>query len=408
VTTPTRRLVGWTAALLAMGALLAGCGQHARRASAPRRLSDGPVLQGPLSAETPSASTMALLRMHDAVWRTNFHRHAVPLGDFEPGGPPRDGIPPIDRPRYVGVRAADRFLALREPVLAVVVRGRARAYPFQILVWHEIVNDRLGGRPIAVIYCPLCNSALVFDRRVGGRTLSFGTTGKLRDSDLVMWDRETQSWWQQFTGEALVGDLTGRRLRALDSQTLSWGDFRRRYPRATVLSRRTGFDRPYGVNPYEGYDRRPGRPDLYGGHLDPRLPPRERVVAVFAGGRTAVIPFSVLARHPVIVGRLAGKPFVVFFEHGVASPLDATAIRAGRDIGTAGAFDPRVRGRRLRFAARGSAFVDAQTGTRWDITGHALTGPLRGAQLRQLRHDEQFWFALAAFVPHARLGFRER
>jgi hypothetical protein len=337
-------------------------------------------------------------------WRTDFSRQAVPLSQFVDGGPPRDGIPPIDRPRPVTLAAGDGFLSPREPVIAVAVDGQARAYPEQILVWHEIVNDTLGGRPIAVTYCPLCNSALVFDRRVAGRTLSFGTTGKLRNSDLVMWDRHTQSWWQQFTGTALVGRYTGTRLRGLDSQVLSWSQFKTTYPRGTVLSRNTGFHRPYGTNPYVQYDVVPEQPpDFYGGRVDPRLPPRERVVAVFAGRSTVVVSFSALARQPVVSGSVAGRPLVVLYQRGVLSALDARAIARSRDVGTAGVFDPRVHGRTLRFAAsRRGAFRD-QTGSTWDVTGRAIAGPLRGSQLRPLRHDEQFWFALAAFVPRARL-----
>ena len=190
-------------------------------------------------------------------WSTDFARRSVGLGEFKDGGPPRDGIPPIDHPRVVTQRQGDRFVDEREPVMVVEQGAAARAYPLQILVWHEIVNDRLAGRPIAVTYCPLCNSGVVFDRRVDGHDLTFGTTGKLRRSDLVMWDRQTQSWWQQFSGEALVGTLTGKRLRTLANQTLSWQDFKHIYPHGTVLSRDTGFVRDYGRNPYEGYDADP-------------------------------------------------------------------------------------------------------------------------------------------------------
>jgi hypothetical protein len=348
---------------------------------------------------------MEILRQRYPGWDTDFTKHAVPLSQFEDGGPPRDGIPPIDHPTAGGLSAGDRFLSSREPVITVEVNGQARAYPEQILVWHEIVNDRLDGRQVAVTYCPLCNSALVFDRRVPGRTLTFGTTGKLRNSDLVMWDRQTQSWWQQFSGTALVGRYTGTRLRALDSQVLSWAQFKASHPHGTVLLRPKGFDRPYGQNPYVGYDTVPtSRPNLYGGRLDPRLPPLERVVAVFAGRDAAVVPFSALARQPVVTGSVGGRPLVVLYARGVASALDERDIARSRDVGTAGAFDPRVRGRALRFAADGrDRFRDLQTGSSWDVTGRALAGPMRGARLRPQRHDEQFWFALAAFVPHARL-----
>lgn len=289
-------------------------------------------------------------------------------------------------------------------MIAVDIGGQARAYPEQILVWHEIVNDNLGGVPITVSYCPLCNSALVFDRRVDNRTLTFGTTGKLRDSNLVMWDRQTQSWWQQFTGTALVGRYTATTLRPLDSQVLSWAQFKTSYPHGTVLSRDTGFQRPYGSNPYPSYDTVPAtQPSFYSGRVDPRLPALERVVAVFAGEQAVVVPFSTLARRPVIAGLLGGRPLVVLYAPGVVSALDAGTIANSRDVGTADAFDPVARGRTLRFSPAGQGLFRDQTGTTWNIAGRAIAGPLRGMQLRPLRHDEQFWFALAAFLPQARL-----
>ena len=272
--------------LLAVAAVaLAGCGGAEReaRAGADARLS-------------PAES-----RLLDG-WRTDASRRAVPLSEFRDGGPPRDGIPPIDRPRYVGVRQADRVLTEREPVIAVSVAGRTRAYPIRILVWHEIVNDRLGDRPIVVTYCPLCNSALVFDRQVGDRTLDFGTTGKLRRSDLVMWDRQTESWWQQFDGQALVGSQVGRRLQLLPSQVLSWRDFRERHPQGSVLSQETGFRRDYGRTPYPGYERPGDRPFLYDGPLDARLPPKERVVLIRASGPRS----SSRSRRCVATGSRAG------------------------------------------------------------------------------------------------------
>jgi hypothetical protein len=168
--------------LLAAGAIIAGCG--------------GSV------AGVPSDAAEEGLRVDTEGWKTDFSKHSLPLGEFVSGGQPRDGIPPIDEPKFVSAERAAEFLAAREPVMAVEMEGRARGYPLQILVWHEIVNDVLAGRPIAVTYCPLCNSSLVFDRTVDGRTLRLGTTGNLRHSDLVMWDDATESWWQQITGQA--------------------------------------------------------------------------------------------------------------------------------------------------------------------------------------------------------------
>jgi hypothetical protein len=336
-------------------------------------------------------------------WETDFSKHSVPLSEFQSGGPPRDGIPPVDEPKPTSQADAEEWLSEREPVLVVEVGDQVRAYPVQILVWHEIVNDSLGGRPIAVTYCPLCNSSLVFDRRVGDRTLTFGTTGNLRRSDLVMWDRQTESWWQQLSAEAVVGELTGTRLKVLPSQTLSWADFKRIHPGGDVLSRDTGAERDYGSTPYVGYDRPDTEPFLFGEEADDRLPPKERVLAVFAEDETVVVPFSRLAREPVVRTEAGGRPVVVFYKRGVESPFDEPTITGSRDIGTAAAFDSRLDGRPLSFERRDGAFVDRQTGSRWDIAGRAVAGELAGERLDPVRHDQQFWFALAAFVPDARI-----
>jgi hypothetical protein len=340
-----------------------------------------------------------------AGWRTDFARHRVALDEIRSGGPPRDGIPPIDHPRPVDTRAAERFLSAREPVIAVEAGGYARAYPVRILVWHEIVNDRLGGRSIAVTYCPLCNSSLVFDRRVRGRELSFGTTGNLRRSNLVMWDRQTQTWWQQLTAEAIVGKLAGERLRPLGAQTLSWAQFKRRFPNGDVLAPETGEnEREYDRNPYLGYEEPASRPHLFRGPVDARLAPKDRVVALLGARPPIVVPFSRLAREPVVAVKAGRVPAVVLYVRGVASAVDRDAVSESKDVGTAGAFDRRLGARTLSFERRGAAFVDRETGSRWDVTGRAVAGRLSGRQLRPLRHDEQYWFSLAAFLPQARIA----
>ena len=155
-------------------------------------------------------------------WKTDFSRHTVPLDEIVSGGPPKDGIPAIDHPMFVAVHEADRWLGQREPVVVVRLGDETKAYPLQILIWHEIVNDVVGATPVAVTYCPLCNTALAFDRRLDGRVLDFGTTGRLRYSDLVMYDRQTESWWQQATGEAIVGSLAGAELTFIPAPLVSW------------------------------------------------------------------------------------------------------------------------------------------------------------------------------------------
>jgi hypothetical protein len=342
----------------------------------------------------------------DSEWRTDFSRHTVPLEEIVSGGPPKDGIPAIDRPRFETVKEADQWLEDREPVILVEHAAEARAYPYRILIWHEIVNDRIGDLAIAVTYCPLCNTALVFDRRLDERLLDFGTTGRLRNSDLVMYDRQTESWWQQATGEGIVGEFAGRELTFVPAQTVSWAEFKRAHSGGRVLSQKTGFDKPYGKNPYRGYDDPGGAPiaAFFRGRRDDRLPAMERVAAVAIGDETVAYPFSRLRKTGVVNDGIKDTPVVVFWAAGTASALDSGDVARGRDVGATGVFDRRVDGKTLTFErARDGGFRDRETGTRWNLLGRALAGPLSGRQLRPIPHGDYFWFAWAAFRPETRV-----
>ncbi len=182
-------------------------------------------------------------------WNTDWTRHTIRYDEILSGGPPRDGIPAIDDPKFVSIDEAAEWLEEQEPVVALEVKGAARAYPLQILTWHEIVNDAIAGAPVAVTFCPLCNSAVVFDRRHDNRTLEFGVSGLLRNSDLIMYDRQTESLWQQFTGESIAGEMAGEMLTWLLASIISFADFRETYPNGQVLSRDTGYNRSYGTIP---------------------------------------------------------------------------------------------------------------------------------------------------------------
>jgi len=357
------------------------------------------VLAG-TGAPARAASDADLIAYWKQEWpRTDFTRHTVPLQEIQSGGPPKDGIPAIDRPRFESVAAAARWIDVHEPVIALEIGGSAKAYPLSILIWHEIVNDRLAGTAIAVTFCPLCNASIVFERRVAGAEVDFGTTGKLRYSDLVMYDRQTDSWWQQFTGAGIIGRHAGVALRKLESQIVAFGDFRSAWPDGRVLSRTTGFERPYGRNPYAGYDDIDQSPFLLKTAPDDRLPPMARVLSVSADGMHRVYPFSVLERTPVLNDRVGSKPVVVLSRPGTLSVLDQSEITASRRIPSANAFSRRLGEQTLDFELHDGRVLDRATGSEWDMLGRAVAGPLKGARLTPAVGGVHFAFAWLAFNP---------
>lgn len=267
--------------------------------------------------------------------RTDFSLSAVDYSEIRSGGPPKDGIPAIDNPRFETLKNGEAAgwaarLVDTEPVISLAIGDDARAYPLRILMWHEIVNDRVAGKPVSVTYCPLCNAALVFERTLDGRVLDFGTTGKLRHSDLVMYDRQTESWWQQFTGEGIVGAMTGRALALVPSRIESFGRFRDRFPQGKVLVPTDPDMRNYGANPYLGYDAKGATPFLYSGSMPEGIEPMARVVAIeVAPGRHEAWSLALLReRREIRAGDL-----VLRWEAGQNSALDTADIAAGRDIG---------------------------------------------------------------------------
>ena len=169
------------------------------------------------------------------------------LGDI------RDRIPPIDDPKFVSIEDADEWIEDNELVLALEYNDVKRVYPLQVLVWHEIVNDNVGGDPVLVTYCPLCGSGIAYNPAINGETFDFGTSGKLLDSNLVMYDRPTNTYWTQIDGLAIVGELTGTELEPISIDTVVWRDWKAAHPDSEVLSKDTGHNRRYGNDPYGSY-----------------------------------------------------------------------------------------------------------------------------------------------------------
>lgn len=265
-----------------------------------------------------------------ADWRrdfpnADFSRSSVEFHEIMSGGPPRDGIPAITDPE-IRLAARAHGFAPQEPVLVVDLDGApARAYPLRYLIWHEIVNDEIAGIPVAVTFCPLCNTAMVFDARLDGQVLHFGVSGRLRHSDMIMYDQETETWWQQATAEAIVGTLTGAQLVQLPAWLDSWENFRRTYPEGEAMAQ-PSWPRSYGVNPYAGYDQLT-QPFLYRGENPPHgIPALARVVRV--GDRAW--PLTRLRA----AGRLEEAGLVLDWQAGQASALGDRQIARGRDVGS--------------------------------------------------------------------------
>ncbi len=283
------------------------------------------LLIAALTATTAAANPDAWKRQG---WgETDFSRHSIEWNEIMSGGPPKDGIPSIDEPQFQPV-ADETEVKPNEPVIGLEINGDARAYPLRILIWHEIVNDTVGGEPVAVTYCPLCNSAVVFERVVKGETTTFGTTGKLRNSDLVMYDRLTESWWQQFTGEAIVGEMTGTQLDIVPARLESLAQFRERHPDGRILVPNNPDFRNYGRNPYAGYDSS-ARPFLFRGDLPEDINPMVRVVVVRTD-EPSIVSLELLREHE----RIEAGDVTLSWTPGQVSALDHSSVAGGRDVGT--------------------------------------------------------------------------
>jgi hypothetical protein len=319
---------------------------------------------------------------------------------------PKGGVPSLDPPLLLEDIASVDWLDEKEPVIAVVLEGESRAYPLRILTWHEIVNDEIKDVPIAVTYCPVCNSAVVFERpEIGNAVTSFEASGLLYRSNLVMYDRSTDSLWPQLTGLAMRGEMTGSRLLRLPVQIVSWHDFRTVYPRGMVLSEQTGFDRPYGQNPYPGLDSGATPPSEVELNVDDRLAPLDRVLGVRSGGD--VIAYS-SQRLSAAAGNdglavenqtVGGQSLVVIWKTGTRSALDEKKISRSRDVGAIAAFATKAGADPLTFEDRAGRIVDLESGSRWNIFGRATAGALKGMQLARVDSIESFWYQWASFHP---------
>jgi len=353
--------------------------------------------------EDPTTDLPVDLEVITSPWTTDWTRRTIALDELKIGiqaFDPRDRIRPLDAPRYEAIDSADEWLIDREIGIMLDLGEAARFYPLRILTSHEVVNDEFGDLPFVVTYCPLCNTAVAFDRRVGDEVLRFGVSGLLRNSDLVMWDDLTDSLWQQITGEGIVGTYAGVQLDFIPTSTVTWADFKAQHPTGESLSQDTGFGFNYGTNGYVGYSDRDtpfGR--FFDAELDERFPALERVVGVRVEEMAKAYPFSVIEAARAVNDVVGDVPITVWWgASDAADNFSGATVGEGESIGTGIAFVSEVDGEVLSFDPLGPVtFTDVATGSTWNLLGAAIDGPLAGAQLDTALHQNEFWFAWSTF-----------
>lgn len=382
----------------------------------------------------------------------------IPIDEVLSGGPPPQGIPGLgfsgdwkgaakasrQEPIFVPQNVAKQWIGEDEPIAVLSIGDETKAYPIQILTWHEIINDTIGGRPVTVSFCPLCNSTIAFDRRiplsqaaldnllalnpdvelsdpskeflaeykdlgedadsvVKLAEVTFGVSGMLYNSNLLMFDTVSSTLWSQILAQGNVGTLTNTQLLRIPTQILSFSELQESFPKALVLSRDTGYSRRYGSNPYVGYDLVDSRPFLFDKLVDDRMLAKTRIVSVEIADEAVAYKYETLAENNLVNDLIADKPIVVFWQAGLNSALDASQIKNSKDVGEVGVFSRELNGKVLEFEYKNDVFKDKQTGSTWNILGQAIDGELKGSNLDPIIHDNTLWFAWAAFKPETRV-----
>ena len=317
------------------------------------------------------------------IMETNGVKHLIPLDKIKGGGPPKDGIPSIDDPVFAGILDS-QFMSDSDTVIGLYINGEARAYPLFILVWHEIVNDTVGGVPVVVTYCPLCYTNQVFERVIDGKEVEFGTSGKLYNSNLLMYDRLTDSYWSQALGLAVKGELTGHDLDLVPFDVITWGDWKELYPDTLVLTTDTGHIRSYATDPYGNYYTEP-RIMFPVEHSDDRLHPKEIILGFEEDGVYKAFRQSDAESH-VVINDVIG---------------DSSVLVVSLYSENARAFDRTVDGKILNFEydADLDKIFDTLTNSEWNYEGLAVSGDYAGVQLPRIVYSPGFWFEWVAFHP---------
>lgn len=344
-------------------------------------------------------------------WKTDTSNHTVALSDLTLATA-KNSLPTLDYPKFIHKNDKGYNFYEHEPVICISFNGRSKAYPLSLLTMYELSNDSLGGEELMITYCPMCNAAMVFNRRVKTKEksylLDFSISGILMHNDMVMYDRQTETWWEQLMGEAIVGELAGTELKMMRALIISAKDYFDRFPDGLILSPSDlkTITKRHNHKPFYhmDHDKRNIDSSYYlPEKVDPRLPPLERVLDIHVEGHTKIYPFEEIAKKQVINDVFDNMNFVIFYHGETVSVLDEDKLSKSKKTGSATAFRSNLDGVNYTFHKSGNYFADDQTGSIWDITGYCREGSLKGKQLWILPHSNHFAFAYLAFFPDAEI-----
>jgi len=315
------------------------------------------------------------------LMETNGIKHNIPLDKIKGGGPPKDGIPSIDNPVFANVPDS-QFMSDSDTVIGLEINGETKAYPIFILVWHEIINDKVGGIPVAVTYCPLCYTNQVFERLIDGQEVEFGTSGKLYNSNLLMYDRLTESYWSQALGIAVKGELTGYELNLIPFDVITWGDWKKLHPDTVVLTTDTGYIRSYATDPYGNYYTEP-RIMFPVEHSDDRMHPKEIIIGFNQDHIYKAYKQNDIELNIIINDSIGETPVMLISLYSENSR----------------AFERTINELVLNFEYVDGKILDLQTNSEWNYDGLSISGEYRGVQLKRMPIEPGFWFEWFAFHP---------
>jgi hypothetical protein len=359
-----------------------------------------------------NAMALAQLKNPKALqygWSTDTTLHTVQLDELTMAVA-KDALPTLDFPKFITKNDPAFNFYEHEPVIEISYNGESKAYPLSLLTMFELSNDSIGGEQVMITYCPMCNSAMVFNRKVKRDSkdylLHFGISGLLMHNDMIMYDKETNSWWEQLMGEAIVGELAGTELKMMRALIISVKDYFDRYPQGKILSPEDLYliSSETGHRPFHHLNHDNNHLDstyYLPEKVDPRLPPLERVFDIHVENHSMIYPFTSIAKKEVINEVFENMNFVIFYHKDMVSVLDEDDFKKSKKIGSATAFRRDLDGVIYTFKKKANYFVDDQTGSVWDITGYCKEGSLKGKQLWIIPHSNHFAFAYLAFFPDA-------